>query len=97
MSTVNYFHSTLAFYDDRNFPYGFQLSGYFTRTQAELLQSSGRTLQALDKGWIKPSNPEQDLFIEMCQGNRPAQTDIEKAWSAYHHAISKRNTVLKTA
>jgi uncharacterized protein YifE (UPF0438 family) len=97
MSKVNYFHSTSAFYDDSNFPYGFQLSGYFTRTQAELLQSSGRTLQALDKGWIKPSNSQQSQFIEMCLGHRTAQTDIEKAWTAYQHAISQRNTVLKTA
>jgi uncharacterized protein YifE (UPF0438 family) len=97
MNLVDSFHSTSAFYDDANFPYGFNLSGYFSRTQAELLQSSGRTLQALDKGWIKPSNPEQDQFVEMCLGNKVAQTDIEKAWSAYQQAISKRNTVLKTA
>lgn len=96
MENIACFQSASKFYDDTNFPYGFHLSGYFTRAESDILECCGKTLVALEKGWIQATNQDQLNFLLVCEGNRLPSSDVEKAWAVYQKAIASRSVTLKT-
>src|SRR5690606_17364200 len=80
------------FFDDRNYPHGFQRSGDFTRTQAQLLESKGVAMKALHEGSRQPQTAEEEHFVAVCQGKESATTDIEKTW-----ALDRKSTRLNSS
>lgn len=91
MSQVKSFNSNGKFYDDSNFPYGLDRSGDFTRKQSETLTEYGKALFALCNELVEPINAEEERFLDVCKGQQEAETEIEKSWLAYLHAINRRN------
>jgi len=84
------FVSTKKFYDDANFPRGFHRSGDFTRAQADLLESKGVVLKALHQGDQPPADEIEARFVQVCNGELEAQTDIEKSWLRYLAALRRK-------
>jgi len=78
------------FFDDRNFPRGFQRSGDFTRTQAQILENLGVALKALHEGSRAPENEEEQHFVATCRGQEKPETDVEKAWAAYLGSLRRK-------
>lgn len=90
MEQYDSFKAAKRYFDDVNFPYGFKQSGDFTRTQAETLEICGATLYALEQNKQEPLDEVQQRFIQVCRGELPAETSIEKAWVAYREALIRK-------
>lgn len=88
-ATVTSFATNRKFYDDSNFPYGFDRSGEFTVKQAQLLTERGCAYHDLANGSRTPSTDEEKKFVEFTQGVRMAETDDERTWSRYITVLSK--------
>jgi uncharacterized protein YifE (UPF0438 family) len=91
MSQEKSFQTTARFYDDANFPYGISRSGDFTRQQSALLEQFGVALKALCDGTREAATAEEQRFLEVCQGQQPAESEIERTWISYLTAINRRN------
>src|SRR5690606_37077782 len=78
------------FFDDRNYPHGFQRSGDFTRIQAQLLESKGVAMKALHQGSRQPQTAAEEHFVAVCQGKESATTDIEKTWPLYLGSVPRK-------
>jgi len=78
------------FFDDRNFPRGFQRSGDFTRSQALILESKGVAMKALHEGSRAPATPEEEQFVSMCRGQNAPASETEKTWSIYLNALRRK-------
>jgi len=85
------------YYDDMHFPHGFARSGYFTKRQAEILTSYGRHLRELWTEEIQPENDVEKNFVAVCQGNKPAETEIERTWQAYLGAVKQVTSTMYTS
>ncbi|ATC95862.1 DUF413 domain-containing protein [Pseudoalteromonas tunicata] len=79
------------FFDDVNFPMGFRRSGSFSIPESELLSSYGDILSKLANQSLAPESPDEVDFVEVCLGNKPAQTKFEKTWLKYKHEISRKD------
>ncbi|MBB1428083.1 DUF413 domain-containing protein [Shewanella sp. SG44-2] len=79
----NSFQSTKRFYDDVNFPKGFKRCGDFTNKEAELLEQHGQAMKNLANGSQLPCNVDEDQFVNVLQGKKPASTPLELLWSKY--------------
>lgn len=90
MDQYGSFKAAKRYFDDANFPYGFKQSGDFTRTQAETLELCGATLYALEQNKQEPLDEVQERFIQVCRGELPAESDIEKAWVVYREALIRK-------
>lgn len=91
---MNLLHGFVAenqFYDDINYPHGFNRSGKFSIKESEVLSQLGRRLIALEKGSTPPETPEEQSFVAMCKQNTQAQSLVEKVWSKYKNSIKKQN------
>ncbi|MFY9179806.1 MAG: DUF413 domain-containing protein [Venatoribacter sp.] len=89
-SQVQSFSSDKKFFDTRNYPQGFQRSGDFTRTQAQLLEAKGVALKALHEGSRQPQTPEEEHFVATCTGQSKPATDVEKVWGLYLAALRRK-------
>lgn len=83
------FFSSKRFFDDMNFPYGFERSGEFSSTQAKLLTLHGRAYRALENGDQEPKGENESNFSMFCNGLREAETQHEKAWKKYREACGR--------
>lgn len=88
MSNYLIFKSDSRFYDDKNFPYGFDRAGIFTRAEVELLHDCGRVLEALELGTQPPLGEEQERFVKVCNGQEVAESSVEKTWMKYRITTS---------
>ena len=88
MSSYLIFKSDSRFYDDKNFPYGFDRAGIFTRAEVELLHDCGRVLEALELGTQPPLGEEQERFVKVCNGLEVAESSVEKTWMKYRMTTS---------
>ncbi len=86
------FITTRAFYDDLNFPYGFDRCGEFTCKQVQLLTAHGAAYQALYLGTQPPRTPEEEAFVAFCMGRKPAETEHEKVWKRYLTICEREQT-----
>ncbi|WP_115720103.1 MaoP family protein [Gallaecimonas mangrovi] len=90
---MNSFISGKKFFDDLNFPRGFQRSGDFTITEANLLTSRGMVMHELASGQREPMNSDEQRFISVCRGEVPATSLEEKVWMKYLNRITQRRHV----
>jgi len=77
------FASNRVFYDNINFPRGFNRSGDFTLKEAELLARHGAMLNDLGHGRLTPTNPAQAHLLEVVQGYAEPETELERVWLKY--------------
>jgi len=84
------FVASKKYFDDRNFPRGFQRSGDFTRAQALLLESKGVAMKALHEGSRQPETEEEARFVATCLGQEQPVSEIEKTWAAYVKALQRK-------
>ncbi len=85
------------YYDDMHFPHGFARSGYFTKRQAEILTSYGRHLRELWTEEIQAENDVEKSFVAVCQGQKAAESEIEKVWLAYLRAVQQVTSTMYTS
>lgn len=97
MENTSPFYSNRKFYGDKYFRYGINRSGEFTIQQAELLMNHGWAYQALADGTRKPDSKEEQRFVAVCEGRKPAKTDHEKVWVLYNAKISSQHRGLRSA
>tara|TARA_B100001971_G_scaffold210721_1_gene236811 strand:+ start:1699 stop:2160 length:462 start_codon:yes stop_codon:yes gene_type:complete len=84
------FATSKKYFDDRNFPRGFQRAGDFTRAQAIILETKGVALKELHEGVRQPETDEEVHFVATCLGQEQPQTDVEKAWASYVKALQRK-------
>lgn len=77
------FTAESPFYDDVNFPRGFNKSGDFTIVEAEILTSIGRRLRMLEQEICTPANEIEKQFSQMCREQSEGQNKIELLWQKY--------------
>ena len=87
---VKSFESPKKFFDDLNFPRGFQRAGDFTRNQAQILESMGVALKALHEGTREPATDEEERFVSMCKQEIQPQSEVERTWSTYMKALARK-------
>ncbi|TKB48103.1 DUF413 domain-containing protein [Ferrimonas sediminicola] len=83
MSQIEGFQPAGRFFDDKHFPRGFARSGHFTMRESDLLEIYGRRLKALAEGTQSPTTPQEEQFVSMAHGERPAESAVEHAWTKY--------------
>ncbi|GAB3522697.1 MaoP family protein [Photobacterium alginatilyticum] len=71
------------FYDDKNFPRGFNRSGVFTISEAALLLDYGRTMKGLTEGTLEAISEPERQFLAEIQGQLEVQSDFAKCWLKY--------------
>jgi uncharacterized protein YifE (UPF0438 family) len=89
------FASNYKFYDDRNFPYGFQRSGDFTFQESENLTRYGYTMLQLAEEKIQPEGDDHEHFIKVLSGQTDPANDAEKVFIKYLILINKKNTYIR--
>ena len=94
--SLNSFSSKTKFYDDKNFPYGFQRSGYFTFIESECLTNCGHLMNQLAQKKVKPEGEEQKHFMQMLEGKVEAVHEAEKAYVKYQQIIAKKNAFVSS-
>jgi uncharacterized protein len=91
MTTINIskesFQATRKFYDDKNYPRGFNRSGDFTLSEGRILETYGIALQELMSGTKTPINDEEKQFILVCEGKAEATSQVERAWKKYQNKV----------
>ena len=85
--------SERRFFDDKNYPRGFSRHGDYTIKESQALEQYGQAFKALDSGERKPVTAEEKAFVAFCQGERPAETFLEKTWDKYRSRISSTKRV----
>lgn len=91
MTLIHGFVQANKFYDDANFPRGFNRSGKFSIPESELLTQVGRRLWDLEQGFASPENQVEENFIRMCKSEKPAETRIECLWLKYKDSIKAKS------
>lgn len=81
------------FFDDKNYPRGFSRHGDYTIKESQALEQYGQAFKALDSGERKPVTAEEKAFVAFYQGERPAETFLEKTWDKYRSRISSTKRV----
>ncbi|PSW04372.1 DUF413 domain-containing protein [Photobacterium lipolyticum] len=71
------------FYDDKNFPRGFNRSGDFTINEADTLENFGRTMKALYEGQITPVEESEVNFIKEITGQQEVTSHYARCWVKY--------------
>ncbi|MCW8328597.1 DUF413 domain-containing protein [Photobacterium sp. SDRW27] len=71
------------FYDDKNFPRGFNRTGVFTISEAMLLEKYGRIMRGLQDGTLEPTSESEHQFLAEVCGQLDVQSDFAKCWLKY--------------
>ncbi len=71
------------FYDDKNFPRGFNRSGFSTISEASVLENYGRTMRALYEGTAQPIDESETQFLAEILGQQAAVSEFGKCWLKY--------------
>ncbi len=77
------FYLAKRFYDKQKFPYNFSRSGDFTIFEANLLERFGSLFTALQQGLVSNPNDDDKHFLQVVQGQVPAESLEEKIWMKY--------------
>ncbi len=80
MALIDGFEAGPRFYDDVHFPRGFRKSGEFTIAESDILETYGRTLEALGNGRRTPCSSEEARMVKVCQSTAKPKSLIEKTW-----------------
>lgn len=76
------------FFDDKNFPYGFDRHGIFTKKESQALEDFGTVIVDL-KNKTAPKNEFEKNLIRFLNGERAAESELERAWEKYTKEINK--------
>jgi uncharacterized protein YifE (UPF0438 family) len=87
------FVRSYTFYDDKNFPYGFNRSGFFSILESDLLNTVGNRLASLEQGIVIAANQVEENFVKVCQGEREGTTRVELVWQKYKSHTCKRTLI----
>jgi hypothetical protein len=90
------FYLRKRFFDDRHFPYGFSRSGDFTVSEVAQLEKYGNLFKALTDGQVSDPTDEDRHFLQVMQGEVPAETLAEKAWLKYLKCCNRSPVWLTT-
>ncbi|EKE77040.1 hypothetical protein B3C1_02505 [Gallaecimonas xiamenensis 3-C-1] len=90
---MNSFMSGKKFFDDLNYPRGFQRSGDFTITEANVLTDKGMGMHLLASGQREPMTSDEQRFVSVCRGEVPASSVEEKVWMKYLNRITQRRHI----
>ena len=90
---MNSFISDKKFFDDLNFPRGFQRSGDFTITEAKVLTEQGMVMHELATGQREPMSAVEQRFVQVLRGEQPAGSVEEKVWLKYLNRITQRRHI----
>ena len=71
------------FYDDKNFPRGFDRSGVFTISEASILESYGRAMSGLQTGTLSPIDDNEMQFLTEIQGKIETTSEYGQCWRKY--------------
>ncbi len=71
------------FYDDKNFPRGFNRSGVFTINEASMLENYGRTMRGLQDGSVAPIDESERQFLAEVNGQQDVMSEFGKCWIKY--------------
>ena len=93
---VEGFKPSRLFFDDDNFPHGFNKCGDFTIRESNLLSTFGSIMRDLHTGKCQPSNPIQVRFVDICQGKNVAESPLEKVWIKYLDLVNRKSVVPKS-
>lgn len=93
MSQMTSFQSETKFWAREYFPKGIARSGHFTKEQASLLEAHGKSYEALSKGLVLPKGEEEKAFVEVCLGEREAQSVHEKTWKRFLTVINEKHRI----
>ncbi|MDK1285829.1 DUF413 domain-containing protein [Pseudoalteromonas umbrosa] len=91
MELLHGFLKSSNFYDDINFPNGFNRSGHFTIQESELLTQVGRRLFALEQRLQAPANQVEEQFLKTVDGVKESDTRVELLWQKYKKLTQKRS------
>ncbi len=94
--SLNSFSSNKKFYDDKNFPYGFQRSGYFTFMEADALSNFGHIMNQLAENKMSPEGEEHEHFLQVLEGTTEPANLAEKTYLKYRKIIHHNNTFIST-
>lgn len=94
--SLNPFFSQSKFYDDKNFPYGFQRSGHFTVTEAECLMNCGLKMNQLAEQKISPEREEEKHFLLVLEGKAEPLNDAEKAYVKYRKILAEKSVFVRS-
>ncbi|OAN11521.1 hypothetical protein A3K86_21575 [Photobacterium jeanii] len=78
------------FYDDKNFPRGFNRSGVFTIGESSLLENYGRTMSRLCSGELEPESEVERQFVAEMNGQLELRSDFAKCWMKYVTRTSQK-------
>jgi len=78
------------FYDDKNFPRGFNRTGVFTISEAMLLENYGRIMRSLQDGILEPISESEHQFLAEIRGQLDVQSDFAKCWMKYTDKTSNK-------
>lgn len=78
------------FYDDKNFPRGFNRSGVFTINEATLLENYGRTMSGLANGTLLPASDSEQQFLAEVRGETAPSSHFAKCWLKYVFKITHK-------
>ncbi|UTV29782.1 DUF413 domain-containing protein [Photobacterium atrarenae] len=78
------------FYDDQNFPRGFNRSGVFTINEATLLENYGRTMSGLANGTMVPATDSEAQFLAEVRGETEASSNFAKCWLKYVYKTTNK-------
>ena len=81
------FKANRKFYDDRNYPRGMSRSGDYTLQEVQILENHGIALRELADGSRAPVSEAEQRFVDVCQGQIPPESKIEKAWLKYQNKV----------
>ena len=81
------FSTHRRFYDDKNYPRGMSRSGEYSINEVKIIESYGAALEAIANGTREPTTDEERRFKQVCDGEAPAQSPIEKAWLKYQTKV----------
>jgi uncharacterized protein YifE (UPF0438 family) len=83
MKLIHGFIAEAPFYDDANFPRGFNKSGDFNIAESELLTQVGKRLFMLEQAFSKPENDVEEQFFQFCKTQNEGQNRVELLWQKY--------------
>ncbi|RIY34434.1 hypothetical protein CKF54_00620 [Psittacicella hinzii] len=79
------------YYDDKNYPHGFNRSGDYTIKESQVLENYGTRLSLLATGEVQPANDVEQHFVDVITNpdDFAEISFIEKTWLKYQRLITE--------
>ena len=90
MSKTNIRKGDKPYFDDANFPRGFNRSGEFTITESLILNDYGNTFKRLFDGSLMPENDEEKQFVKVVNRELAPNSQYEKTWMKYIELVAPK-------